>query len=324
MMDWTDRHCRYFHRLMTKHALLYTEMITADAILHGDHDYLLAHHAHEHPLALQLGGSDPEKLRGAVQIASPYGFDEFNLNVGCPSDRVKTGKFGACLMREPNLVRDCMLAIKETTQRDVSVKCRIGIDDMDDDEGLTNFVEIVQSVGIETFIIHARKAWLDGLSPKQNREVPPLNYQRVYDLKVAMPHLTIIINGGVDTIEQAQMHLEKIDGVMMGRAAYNTPYVLSDVDEKLFGLDAEFKSRDMIAHEMIGYIEDELSQGTRLHQITRHMLGLFHGQRGARLFRRVLSSEGTRDGAGIDVYKLALERMKEVGVFQSDRGENVF
>jgi len=296
-------------------------MITADAILHGDQDYLLRHHVKEQPLALQLGGSDPEKLQQAVDVASPYGFDEINLNVGCPSDRVKTGKFGACLMKEPNLVRDCMLAIKEAARCEVSVKCRIGIDDMDDDEGLTRFVEIVKSVGVETFIIHARKAWLEGLSPKQNREVPPLNYQRVYDLKMAMPDLTIILNGGVETIEQAQMHLGKVDGVMMGRAAYNTPYVMSEVDVKLYGIDPVTKTREMIAEEMIGYIESELSQGTRLHQITRHMLGLFHAQSGARLFRRVLSTEGMRDGAGVDVYKLALERMNEVGLAQSEMAE---
>lgn len=311
-MEWTDRHCRYFHRQLTTHALLYTEMVTADAIIHGDQDYLLGFSDEEHPIALQLGGSDPEKLKKAVKLAQNFGYDEYNLNVGCPSDRVKSGRFGACLMREPTLVKECLEAMQEASSSPVTIKCRIGIDDMDDDQGLAEFVDTVKASGVQTFIIHARKAWLDGLSPKQNREVPPLNYERVYLLKQNSPDLTIILNGGVETLEDTKQHLEKVDGVMIGRAAYHTPYILSEVDQEIYGSSKVIESRRSIAEKNIPYIEKELAKGTRLHQITRHMLGLFHGQPGARHFRRTLSSDATRQGAGVEVFKQALKDMDDV------------
>lgn len=310
MMEWTDRHCRFFHRTITSRALLYTEMVTADAIIHGDQERLLGFSKEEHPLALQLGGSDPEKLQEATEIANEFGYDEINLNVGCPSDRVQNGAFGACLMREPELVRECMTAIDEVADMPVTVKCRIGVDDMDDDEGLQNFVDVVKGSGVKTFIIHARKAWLQGLSPKQNREVPPLNYERVYKLKAEHPELTIIINGGIETLEQASDHLEKVDGVMMGRAAYHTPYILERVDKRMFFEYPEKKSRFDIAEAMIPYIERELEKGTRLHQITRHMLGLFHGEANARAYRRILSTEANKEGAGLEVYNAALDSVR--------------
>lgn len=312
MMEWTDRHCRYFHRLLTGQALLYTEMVTADAIIHGDKDYLLGFSDEEHPIALQLGGSDPEKLNKAVKLAQNFGYDEYNLNVGCPSDRVKSGRFGACLMREPTLVKECLEAMQEATSSPVTIKCRIGIDDMDDDQGLAEFVDIVKVSGIKTFIIHARKAWLNGLSPKQNREVPPLNYERVYLLKQNSPDLTIILNGGVETLVDTKQHLEKVDGVMIGRAAYHTPFILSEVDQQIYSSSKAVKSRRSVAKQMIPYIEKELAKGTKLHQITRHMLGLFHGQPGARHFRRTLSCDATREGAGVEVFKQALKEMDKV------------
>lgn len=312
MMEWTDRHCRVFHRLITNRALLYTEMVTADAIIHGDKDRLLQYSTQEHPIALQLGGSDPEKLQQATLIANDYGYDEINLNIGCPSDRVQNGSFGACLMREPELVRECMTAIDEVSKTTPTVKCRIGVDDMDDDEGLQNFIDIVKSSGVNSFIIHARKAWLNGLSPKQNRDVPPLNYERVYKLKADFPDLFISINGGIETLEQASDHLQKVDGVMMGRAAYHTPYSLARVDKRMFFVREPIKSRHQIAEEMIPYIENELIKGTRLHQITRHMLGLFHGQPNARTFRRILSTEANKDGAGLEVYRAALDSVQHI------------
>lgn len=311
MMEWTDRHCRYFHRLMTQKAWAYTEMVTAEAIIHGPRQRLLAHHPADTPLVLQLGGSDPQKLQKAVALAAPFGFEKYNLNVGCPSDRVKSGRFGACLMREPDLVAECLAAMQEATDREVTVKCRIGIDDMDDEAGLSHFVERVAQAGIRTFIIHARKAWLQGLSPKQNREVPPLKYQRVYRLKAAMPALTILINGGIETLEEAKAHLQHVDGVMMGRAAYHTPYILSQVDQLFFKAQNPVPERHAIASAMCPYIEEELGKGTRLHQITRHMLGLFHGQPGARTFRRILSEEGTNKHAGLKTYFKALAAVSE-------------
>lgn len=318
MMEWTDRHCRYFHRQFTQKSLLYSEMITADAILHGDKDHLLAYNVEEHPLSLQLGGSDPEKLQAAVKIANDYGYDEYNLNVGCPSNRVQNGRFGACLMQEPELVRACLEAMQSATNTKVTIKCRIGIDDMDDDTGLSHFVNTVKASGVQTFIIHARKAWLKGLSPKQNRQVPPLNYERVYQLKKQNPDLNIILNGGVETIEQTKHHLTKVDGVMMGRAAYHTPYVLSTIDQALFGASVDIKTRWQIAEQMLPYIEAELANGTRLHQITRHMLGLFHGEPGARTYRRILSSEGNRQNAGVEVYKSALTAMRRAQPMQTE------
>lgn len=310
MMEWTDRHCRYFHRKITSHARLYTEMVTADAIIHGDQDRLLAFSDAEQPLALQLGGSDPEKLYRASQIANDYGYSEQNLNVGCPSDRVQNGRFGACLMMEPEQVRDCMAALSEAANCEVTVKCRIGVDDMDDDEGLYNFIAIVKSAGVSTFIVHARKAWLQGLSPKQNREVPPLNYERVYRLKQEYPDLNIIINGGIETLAQAKIHLGQLDGVMVGRVAYQTPYLLAGVDQQIFGSEKTVKSRDEIASSMMPYIEQQLKLGTKLHQITRHMLGLYHGEYGARSFRRILSTHANKPGAGLEVYTEALNSLK--------------
>lgn len=307
MMEWTDRHCRMFHRQITRHALLYTEMVNAEAIIHGPRDRLLSYSEAEHPIALQLGGSEPEALGEATRIAADYGYDEINLNVGCPSDRVQKGRFGACLMREPETVRASMEAIAAAAATaEVSVKCRIGVDDMDDEAGLSEFIDHVARSGVKMFIIHARKAWLKGLSPKQNREIPPLNYERVYRMKAARPDLTIILNGGVETIEQAKAHLEMVDGVMIGRAAYQTPMVLSDVDDRIFGAKKEGKTAHQIAEAMQPYIEAELSKGTRLHHITRHMLGLFHGQPGARQFRRILSEEANRDGADLSTYQSAL------------------
>ena len=307
MMGWTDRHCRYFHRLLSRHTRLYTEMITADAIVHGDQAYLLQMNEQEHPVALQLGGSDPEQLARAVKIAEAYGYDEFNLNVGCPSDRVQNGRFGACLMKEPERVRDCMAAMKESTDQLVSVKCRIGVDDMDDEAGLTHFVEMVKSSGIDHFIIHARKAWLEGLSPKQNREIPPLNYPRVYQLKANYSDLKIVINGGVESLEQVGAHLQQVDGVMMGRQAYHTPYILAGVDRTFFNSQDPIKERHQVGEEMIPYIEGQLARGVGLYQITRHMLGLFYGQPGARHFRRILSNQAAGSKGDIEVYKMALK-----------------
>ena len=311
MMDWTDRHCRMFHRRLSKKAWGYTEMVTAEAIIHGDRERLLRHHEQEGPLCLQLGGSDPAKLGKAIELATPYKYDSYNLNVGCPSDRVQTGRFGACLMKEPALVADCVAAMRRATNDKVSVKCRIGIDDMDDEAGLTGFVEQVAKTGITTFIIHARKAWLEGLSPKQNREVPPLNYERVYRLKQSMPDLTIIINGGIETLDQAKNHLSHVDGVMIGRAAYQTPYLLAEIDQRFYGASNPPVSRLNAAKATIPYIEEELAKGTRLHQITRHMLGLFHGQPGARGYRQHLSTEGTKETAGIEVFIAALSFLKQ-------------
>lgn len=310
MMDWTDRHCRYFHRCLTHNAWLYTEMVTADAIIHGDRDRLLAHNKVESPLCLQLGGSEPEKLHAAIKLAMPYGFECFNLNVGCPSDRVQTGRFGACLMKEPDLVRDCLSAMQAATPGHISIKCRIGIDDMDDEEGLTRFVEIAKGSGVKTFIIHARKAWLKGLSPKQNRQVPPLNYQRVYQLKVAMPNLEVIINGGIETMEDAKIHLHHVDGVMIGRAAYHTPYQLSEMDKTFYESAKPEVSRMDVAEKMIPYIQSACEEGVRLHQITRHMLGLFHGCPGARAYRQILSSEAVKPGADETCFIKALAAIK--------------
>lgn len=315
MMEWTDRHCRMFHRQITRHALLYTEMVNAEAIIHGPRERLLSYSEAEHPIALQLGGSDPEALGEATRIAADYGYDEINLNVGCPSDRVQKGRFGACLMREPETVRASMEAIAAAANAQVSVKCRIGVDDMDDEAGLSEFIDHVAKSGVKMFIIHARKAWLKGLSPKQNREIPPLNYERVYRMKAARPDLTIILNGGVETIDQAKAHLEMVDGVMIGRAAYQTPMVLSDVDHQIFGAKTEVKTAHQIAEAMQPYIEAELQKGTRLHHITRHMLGLFHGQPGARQFRRILSEEANRDGADLSTYNSALTALHPEPMF---------
>ncbi|GJM01823.1 MAG: tRNA-dihydrouridine(20/20a) synthase [Rhodomicrobium sp.] len=323
MMEWTDRHCRYFHRQITSQALLYTEMVTAEAIIHGPRERLLSFSAAEHPVALQLGGSDAANLRQAVLIANEYGYDEINLNVGCPSDRVQNGRFGACLMQEPETVRSCMEAMAEVATSPVTVKCRIGVDDMDDEKGLANFIETVSKAGVATFIIHARKAWLKGLSPKENREIPPLNYERVYRMKAERPDLTIILNGGVETVEAGLAHLDYVDGVMIGRAAYQNPACLSLVDAKIFGSATPPKTELEIAEAMRPYIEDELEKDTRLHHITRHMLGLFHGQPGARSYRRILSEQANQDGAGLEVFNKALNAINHVATDQPQKSKEL-
>jgi tRNA-dihydrouridine synthase A len=307
MMDWTDRHCRFFHRLLTRRSLLYTEMLTTGALLHGDRDRLLGFDASEHPVSLQLGGSDPEALAKSARIGVEFGYDEINLNVGCPSDRVQDGRFGACLMAEPKLVGDCVAAMKAAVKVPVTVKCRIGIDDQDPEASLDALTEAVVAAGVDALTVHARKAWLSGLSPKENRDVPPLDYDRVYRLKAARPDLDIGINGGIASIEDAARHLAQVDGVMMGRAAYKEPWRLLAVDPVLFGVPAPFASPKEAALAMIPYVEREMANGTRLHGITRHMLGLFTGVPGARAFRRHLSEDGVKPGAGIAVLREALD-----------------
>lgn len=306
MMDWTDRHCRYFLRLISQHALLYTEMVTTGAILNGNRDYLLAYHPDEHPLALQLGGSDPQALAQCAKIAEEYGYDEVNLNIGCPSDRVQNGRFGACLMAEPNLVAACVAAMRAVVSIPVTVKTRIGIDDLDSYEHLTHFIQTVAHSGCDTFIIHARKAWLKGLSPKENREIPPLCYDVVYQVKQDFPNLTIVLNGGVTDLEQTKQHLEKVDGVMIGRAAYHHPYLLMPVDKLFYGSGTEVASPQTIIEQFLPYVEQQLSQGTALSHMTRHILGLFQGVPGARAWRRHLSEQAPRKGAGIEVIEQAL------------------
>src|SRR5215472_2245436 len=290
MMEWTDRHCRFFHRLLTRRALIYTEMITTGAVLHGERARLLAHDPAEHPVALQLGGSDPRQLAECARIAEAFGYDEVNLNVGCPSDRVQVGRFGACLMAEPALVGDCVAAMTGAVKLPVTVKCRIGIDDQDPEEALEAFACAVERAGVAALIVHARKAWLDGLSPRENRDIPPLDYARVYRLKAAHPGLAIVLNGGIADIDQVLEHLGRLDGVMMGRAAYQDPWRLLAVDPMLFGEPAPFASSKAAAEALIPYIERELTRGTRLSAMTRHVLGLFRGVPGARAFRRHLAA----------------------------------
>jgi tRNA-dihydrouridine synthase A len=313
MMDWTDRHCRYFHRLLSTRALLYSEMVTADAVLYGKRDILLSYNAEEHPVALQLGGCDPDKLAAAAAIAEDFGYDEINLNVGCPSDRVQEGRFGACLMARPALVGECVAAMQRRIRVPVTVKCRIGIDDQDDEADFENFVTTVASAGCRTFMVHARKAWLEGLSPKQNREVPPLNYGRVYRIKATHPELTIILNGGIGTLGDALVHLQKVDGVALGRAAYQNPGLLADVDRAIFGDPAAMRSRKDVLEALVAYSERHLRGGGRLHSIARHILGLFHGLPRARAFRRHLSEHATRPGAGVDVLLEALRHVEGEG-----------
>ena len=306
MMDWTDRHCRYFHRLLAPSALLYTEMVTTGAIIHGDADRFLAYNPEERPVALQLGGSEPEDLAACARIAQQRGFDEINLNVGCPSDRVQSGRFGACLMAEPPLVADCVAAMSQATRRPVTVKHRIGIDDMDSYDALARFVDSVALAGCSTFIVHARKAWLHGLSPKENREIPPLRYQMVHQLKHDFPHLEFVINGGFKTLAQAQEQLARLDGVMIGREAYQNPWMLIDADSRIFGDTTDVVARKQLVHRMLPYIEEQRAAGVPLHKITRHMLGLFQGQRGARAWRRFLSERAHRPGSGPELLTAAL------------------
>lgn len=306
MLDWTDRHCRYLLRLLTTHSLLYTEMVTTGALLHGDPEYFLGHDAAEHPLALQLGGSDPSALSECARIGMDFGYDEINLNVGCPSNRVQSGRFGACLMAEPELVADCIAAMNHAVSIPVTVKTRIGIDDRDSYEELALFIQSVQEAGCDTVIIHARKAYLQGLSPKENRTVPPLNYGFAWRIKEEFPRLTIITNGGIGNLEQASIQLEKVDGVMLGRAAYHNPWLLTQVDGRIFNDPHPVPSRMEIVHSMIPYIERELQRGSRLKHITRHMLGLFQGVPGARNWRRHLSENAPRADAGSEVIIEAL------------------
>lgn len=309
MLDWTDRHCRYFHRLLSSQTLLYTEMVTTGAIIHGKGDFL-AYNEEEHPLALQLGGSNPVDLAHCAKLAQERGYDEINLNVGCPSDRVQNGRFGACLMAEPALVAQCVAAMKAVVDIPVTVKTRIGIDDQDSYEFLTHFVNVVsEQGGCEQFTIHARKAWLSGLSPKENREIPPLDYPRAYQLKQDFPQLTIAVNGGVKSLAEAKEHLQHLDGVMIGREAYQSPYLLAEVDQQIFGLDTPVKKRSQVVQEMYPYIEQQLAQGSYLGHITRHMLGLFQHMPGARQWRRHISENAHKAGAGIEVVEQALAKI---------------
>ena len=306
MMEWTDRHCRFFHRLLTRRALLYTEMITTGAVLHGDRARLLAFDPAEHPVAVQLGGSDPEALAASARICADLGFDEINLNVGCPSDRVQDGRFGACLMAEPELVGRCVAAMKAAVAVPVTVKCRIGIDDQDPEQALEALTRAVEAAGVDALIVHARKALLAGLSPRQNRDIPPLDHGRVHRLKAAHQRLPIILNGGIASLDAAAGHLALLDGVMMGRAAYQEPWRLIEVDTRLFGEPASFATAKAAAAALIPYVERELARGTRLHAMTRHILGLFHGVPGARALRRHLAVHAVRPGAGAGVLADAL------------------
>jgi tRNA-dihydrouridine synthase A len=312
MMDWTDRHCRAFHRALTTRALLYTEMLTTGAVLHGDRERLLGFDAFEKPVALQLGGSDPHDLAQAARIGADFGYDEINLNVGCPSDRVQSGRFGACLMREPHLVANCMAAMAAAVSIPVTVKCRIGVDDQDAEEALFTLVDSCVAAGVRSFAVHARKAWLQGLSPKENRDVPPLDYALVYRLKRERPGLEIVINGGVADLDEAEAHLAHgVDGVMLGRAAYHEPALLGEVDARLFGAAAVVSPHEAVRRHC-AYVERQLSAGVRLAAMTRHMLGLFHGAPGARAWRRILTTEAIAPGAGIEVIDRALAAVTPV------------
>ena len=308
MMDWTDRHCRVFHRLLTRRTLLYSEMVPSGAILHGDRDRFLAFDASEHPVALQVGGSDPDELEVCARAAADYGYDEINLNVGCPSDRVQRGRFGACLMAEPDLVARCVEAMRRVPI-EVTVKTRIGIDDQDSYEELRGFVDAVVGAGCETLIVHARKAWLSGLSPKQNREIPPLRYDVVYRLKQDYPDLTLALNGGVQDLDESLAHLDKVDGVMIGRAAYQSPYLLAEADQRLFGEVSPVVSRAEVVMALMPYAERLADEGTPIKYLTRHILGLFNGEPGARLWRRYLSENAHLADAGPEVLIEALDRV---------------
>lgn len=311
MMDCTDRHARFFLRLITRRALLYTEMVTTGAIIHGNREHLLGFDAFEHPVALQLGGSDPAELAQCAGVGADYGYDEINLNVGCPSNRVQSGRFGACLMAEPHLVGDCVQAMRKAVSLPVTVKTRIGIDDQDSYAFLSRFVQVVADAGCQTFIFHARKAWLQGLSPKENREVPPLRYDLVYRIKRDFPDLQVILNGGIKSLDAARAHLSMVDGVMMGREAYDNPYILAQVDHLLYGDAHPVATRREILEQFLPYIEAQLLRGMRLNQMSRHILGLFQGQPGARAWRRYASEYVHRPGAGTEVLVQAANRMAE-------------
>jgi tRNA-dihydrouridine synthase A len=313
MMDWTDRHCRAFHRTLTRQALLYTEMVTAQAVLHGDRKRLLGFDAIEHPVALQLGGSDPALLAQAARIAEDVGYDEVNLNVGCPSDRVQSGRFGACLMQEPALVAECMAAMREAVRVPVTLKCRIGVDDQDPEAALFTLVDACADAGVTTVAVHARKAWLQGLSPKENRDIPPLDYPLVYRLKAERPALTIAINGGVADLDEAEAHLTHVDGVMLGRAAYHDPGLLGQVDRRLFGAAHTVSAVEAVTAYR-PYMAARLAEGVPLSAMTRHMLGLFAGRPGARAWRRILTTGSVKAGAGLEVLNAALDSVSQVAV----------
>ena len=308
MLDWTDRHCRYFLRLISQHSVLYTEMITTGAIIYGDTHHHLQMNPLEHPVALQLGGSDPTDLAKACVLASKYDYAEINLNCGCPSDRVQNGMFGAVMMKNAKITADCIAAMQDAVDLPITVKHRIGVDDFDSYEFLCEFVDTVAKTGCETFLVHARKAWLKGLSPKQNREVPELNYERVYQLKKDFPQLEIIINGGVTTLAQSLDHLNHIDGVMVGREAYTNPYLLASVDQQIYGSEQPVIGREKIAEAFLDYVDNELAKGTKLQSMTRHILGLFHGMPGARQYRRHISENAYKPDATIDVLTNALAK----------------
>jgi tRNA-dihydrouridine synthase A len=308
MMDWTDRRCRAFHRVLSRRARLYTEMLTTGAVIHGDREHLLGFDAAEHPVALQLGGSDPRDLALAARIGEDLGYDEVNLNVGCPSDRVQSGRFGACLMKEPELVAECMAAIGAAVKIPATVKCRIGVDQQSPDESLFGLVDLCVAAGVRVFVVHARKAWLDGLSPKENRDIPPLDYPLVWRLKRERPDLTIVINGGIGSLDEAEAHLAQgVDGVMLGRAAYHEPAILGEADRRLFGETGPDIGPHEAVKAFLPYVAQALAKGVRLPAMTRHMLGLFHGRPGARSWRRILTVEAIRPGAGVEVIERALE-----------------
>jgi tRNA-dihydrouridine synthase A len=311
MMDWTDRHDRYFLRLIAPHVLLYTEMITTGALIYGDYNRFLAFDELEHPVALQLGGSEPAALATCAKLGEDFGYDEINLNVGCPSDRVKSGRFGACLMLNPQLVAECVAAMKLVVKIPVTVKCRIGVDENDSYEELKHFIKTIAAAGCDVFIIHARKAWLNGLSPKQNREIPPLKYEVVREIKKDFPQLTIVVNGGIGELSQVEDHLQFVDGVMIGREAYTNPYFLAEIEKMIFSSDADIVTRHEVIAKLIPYLENQLEKKVKLSSMTRHILGLFQGEPGAKLWRRHLSENAWKNGVGIDVVETALEFTKK-------------
>ncbi len=307
MLNWTDKHCRYFHRLLSQHVLLYTEMVTTGALLRGDAQRFLQFNQQEHPLALQLGGSNPLDLAHCAKMAQDYGYDEVNLNVGCPSDRVQNGRFGACLMLEPHTVAECVAAMQTAVSIPITVKSRIGVDERDSYAQLCEFIQIVAQAGCETFILHARKAWLNGLSPKENREIPPLRYDVVQHIKHDFPHLEIVLNGGITDLDSAEQHLKQLDGVMLGREIYHNPYLLAQVDQRFFAHTAPPKNREEIVLELIPYLQRQREQQVQLHSISRHILGLFHAQLGARQWRRYLSDHAVQKNANEQVLLQALK-----------------
>ncbi|SHL68625.1 tRNA-U16,U17-dihydrouridine synthase [Roseibium suaedae] len=320
MMDWTDRHCRAFHRQLSREALLYTEMVTTGAVIHGDREHLLGFSDCEHPIACQLGGSDPKDMATCAKIVADWGYDEVNINVGCPSDRVQSGSFGACLMQEPEVVAACVSAMKAEVSIPVTVKCRIGVDEQDPEPALDAMADAVFAAGCDALWVHARKAWLKGLSPKENRDIPPLDYDRVRRLKARYPDRFIGINGGIQTLDEAEAFLPDLDGVMLGRAAYHTPQILGEADRRLYGRDVEDVSPWQAVEAYLPYVEDQLSKGVKLARMTRHMLGLFHGRPGARSWRRILTVEAIRPDAGIEVIQQALAAVRPMDLMGEEAG----